>query len=231
MTTIKCVGIHHPPLQNIDLDILEGELLILTGPKGSGTKELLSIMGGYTSPQRGECLFFEKNLAKVSLKERESIQKNEIGVLFQKGGWIGWLTVLENLMLPLYFAGMSKKQAKIKAEEVLNLLGLLPLAQEKASSLNTSEQKILSIVKTSILGPKLLLLEEPTADLDHITAVKICTYLRQLACEEDVTIVALINDARLFAFAHRIVHLRNGEITDIQGEALLDYPSPPYLQI
>ncbi len=211
-------------LEGIDLQIEEEEFIMISGPPGSGKTTLLSIITGFLSPTSGSVAVLGKDLFQMNSFQKAKFRRENLGVVFQNGRLISSLTVLDNVIASLVCGNDSKINAKLKALNVLNYMGIDKKKDCYLEELSGAELQLVSMSRALVNQPRLLLLDEPTQFLDHQTGVKVMTYLRQMALDHQITIVCVISDVRLFPFASRVIRMKGGKIVDVLGESLLDSP-------
>jgi len=218
-------------LNNVSLEVEEGEIIIITGPPSSGKTTLLSVLGGRLNPDEGESYLLGQNIHRMTEREKSRFRNKNIGYVFDEPNLIQSLTVEENVMLPLQFVSIPHKVALVQTSEMLEQVGMIEQKRLYPSELSKGECQLVAIARALITDPKLLLLDEPTSHLDHQSGIKIFTLLRQLALDLGVTIISVINDIRLHPFAHRVVKMKMGKIEEILGESAFNESEPPFLRI
>jgi|JI9StandDraft_1071089.scaffolds.fasta_scaffold37387_2 putative ABC transport system ATP-binding protein len=218
-------------IEDFSLEIEEGELLILYGPPSSGKTTFLSLLGGLLKADEGSLEILGQEITKLSSEELRVFRQSNIGLHLQTISLFSSLTVLENLLTPLYLAGVSKKAALPKALSILQQVGLFEKKDIAVTLLSEGEKSLLHFGRTLVLEPKILLLDEPTLFLDHTTSIRIMTLLRELVLDHNMTVVAAIGDSRLHPFASRLIRLKSGQILEIAGEVVKELAPLPYLKI
>jgi putative ABC transport system ATP-binding protein len=236
MVAIHCDNVkksytHNIALDGVSCDIFEGECIILTGPPSSGKSTFLSILGGILHPNEGRVEILEQDLFALSDKNRSLFRLQNIGYVFQTHGLIESLSVLDNVLVPLRFSKVADKLAKEMATERLNQMGMLRKKDLFPSQLSQGERQLTALARAMVHNPKVLLLDEPTSNLDHHMGVLVMTIIRDLVLDHGVTAVAAIGDVRLHPFASRVFRMRLGLIVDVLGEAAIGEVPPPYLKI
>ena len=224
-------GVETVALQRLSFEVEEGELIIISGPPGCGKSALLSVLGGIIQPESGECTLFGKNLFTMSDREKSNFRLNSLGYMFQNLRLCESLTVAENISVPLKFSGGNKSDTETRVNDLLSQMGLLAKRDLLPHHLSQGERQLTALARALVTDPKVLLLDEPTINLDHQTGVLVMTLLRQLVLDHQVTVVASIGDVRLHPFAHRIFRMKEGTIVSIAGETNFEGASPPFLQI
>jgi ABC-type lipoprotein export system ATPase subunit len=211
-------------LQDLSLSIEEEEFVILAGPPGSGKSTLLSILGGFLNPDSGIVQVLGEDLFSMKSSKKYKFRTDNIGFVSQNGKLIDNLTILENVILPLLTENEDKADLKLKALNILSYMGLDKKKDDYPENLSGAERELALLSRALVKNPRLLLLDEPMKFLDHQTAVKVMTYLRQLAMDHQITVIASMSDVRLYPFASRVIRMKNGKITDVLGESFNDTP-------
>jgi putative ABC transport system ATP-binding protein len=200
-------------LEDISLTVPEGSFLGVTGASGSGKSTLLNLLGGLDTPSAGT---IEIGGALVSAMDREALARYRrfgAGMIFQSFNLVAARTALENVELPLVFAGLDKRERKRRAAELLDKVGLAHRAGHRPSELSGGEQQRVAVARALANGPRLLLADEPTGNLDSRTAREIVTLLAGLNRERNLTIIMVSHEESLVReFAHEIVRLRDGRV-------------------
>jgi len=217
---IGCSQLSRGVLEGIDLEVEGEEFIVIAGPPGSGKSTLLSVLAGYLTPTTGTVTVLGRSLFGMNATQRAKFRRLNIGVVFQKGHLISQLTVLENVTLPL----LGEKNAEEKGLSALAYMGVEGKKNLYPEELSGAEAQLVALSRALINQPRILFLDEPTQFLDHHTGMKVMTYLRQMALDHQMTIVAVLNDVRLFPFASRIIRMKGGKITDVLGESFVDSP-------
>jgi ABC-type lipoprotein export system ATPase subunit/ABC-type lipoprotein release transport system permease subunit len=203
-------------LNHIDLDIDQGEFIALVGPSGSGKSTLLHLLGGLDRPTCGEIRFLDLNLHSATEEERTGHRRNNVGFVFQTFNLLPTLTALENVALPLMLSGVGLTEREERARELLNRVGLHHRLDHRPAELSGGEQQRAAIARALVNNPKLILADEPTGNLDSSTGAEVMKLLRELNTERGVTLIIVTHDPEIATFADRIVHLRDGEISEVE---------------
>ncbi|MGB8957574.1 MAG: ABC transporter ATP-binding protein [Candidatus Aminicenantales bacterium] len=205
-------------LADITLSVPEGSFLAVTGASGSGKSTLLNLLGGLDTPSGGT---IEVGGAFVSAMDREALARYRrfgAGMIFQSFNLVAARTALENVELPLVFAGLDKKDRKRRAADLLDKVGLAHRANHRPPELSGGEQQRVAVARALANGPRLLLADEPTGNLDSRTAREIVGLLAELNRETTLTIIMVSHEESLVReFAREIVRLRDGRI--VAGES------------
>ena len=180
-------------LKNINLKINAGELVSLTGPSGSGKSTLLHIIALLDKPTTGEIFFKNKNFSKSSEKEKDSIRKKGISIIYQNHNLLSDFTALENVMIPLLNIGLSWKESLSKAIKTLTLVNLSKRFEHFPSQLSGGEQQRVAVARAIITEPDLILADEPTGSLDRKTADEIFSLFLKLRSKKRAIVYATHN--------------------------------------
>jgi len=199
-------------LRGVNLDVVRGEFLALRGASGAGKSTLLHLLGGLDAPDAGEICFAGKNLAALSNGELTRFRSTEVGFVFQAYHLLPELTALENVCLPARIARVPVRIAAARADDLLARVGLQDRQEHRPSELSGGEQQRVAIARALVNGPKLLLADEPTGNLDSHTGGEIIELLKRLRAEKQTTLVVATHDARVAAHAERVVELVDGQI-------------------
>ena len=200
-------------LRGVDLKIDEGDFVDIMGPSGSGKTTLLNLIGGLDTPTRGKIFLEGRNISMLNDNDLAEIRKERIGFVFQFYNLLPQMTALENIMVPLHFSGkLSRRGKRKKALDLLRLVGLEERAHHTPSELSGGEQQRVAIARAFSNDPALIILDEPTGDLDSRTGVMVLNLLRDLN-RKGATFIAVSHDAAVSEFATRVFHMRDGKLT------------------
>lgn len=202
-------------LMDINLKIYRGEYLAIVGPSGSGKSTLLNILGLLDKPSRGKVFLEGKDVSGLSDSEASNIRSKHIGFVFQMFNLVPWLSALENVELASSIARISRKEAKKRARELLELVGLSHRMHHRPSQLSGGEQQRVAIARALVNNPSVLLADEPTGTLDSVTGAQIVRLLRDLT-KQGVTVVAVTHNPDVASVADRTVKLRDGRVVSIE---------------
>lgn len=201
-----------PVLQNISLDVPEGEFLALMGPSGSGKTTLLNLISGIDQPTSGSILVGGTDIAKLNESALAKWRSNHIGFVFQFYNLMPVLTAFENVELPLLLTNLSKKEKKQRVEAVLSVVGLADRMDHYPKQLSGGQQQRVAIARAIVSDPTLIIGDEPTGDLDRKSAEEILVLLSRLNSEFKKTIIMVTHDPHAAESAHKIQHLDKGEL-------------------
>ncbi len=208
---------HVLALANVDLSIEQGEFISIMGPSGSGKSTLLTILGGLNHPTEGEVAVDEITIYQLPMEKLADFRREYLGFVFQSFQLIPYLTVIENVMLPLAITEKSNREQLNMAEEILGRMGLKGKGRRLPDRLSGGEQERVAIARALVNSPPILLADEPTGNLDTQTGREIMELFKSLN-EEGQTIVMVTHNPENVAFSSRTVHLRDGMV--VNGELL-----------
>ena len=210
----------HSVLNNFELYIPDGEIIILFGKSGSGKSTLLNIISGIDVPDSGSVTIDKTDITKLSEKERTLIRRKKIGFIFQFFNLIPTLTVKENLQLPLELNNADDQDNKINT--ILTEVGLLDRADTYPDKLSGGEQQRISIARALIHNPDIILADEPTGNLDYETSLQIIDLLDRVVKKKGKTMIMVTHSKDVIGLADRIISLKEGKITEMQKESLIE---------
>lgn len=199
-------------LRGVSLRIRRGQFVALMGPSGCGKTTLLNLMGAIDTPSRGTLSVDGVALAELSEDALADLRRDRIGVVFQFYNLIPTLSARENIELPMQFQRAGRRERRERARQLLARVGLADRADHHPAELSGGEQQRVSIARALANHPALVLLDEPTGDLDSITGQEILTLLRDLNRQERVTLVIATHDALVAEASSRTIRLRDGKI-------------------
>ncbi|MCA0445886.1 MAG: ABC transporter ATP-binding protein [Bacteroidetes bacterium] len=201
-----------PVLQNLSLDVPEGEFMALMGPSGSGKTTLLNLISGIDRPTSGSIVIAGTDIAKLNETQLAKWRSQNIGFIFQFYNLIPVLTAYENVELPLELTNLSKKEKKQRVEGVLNIVGLSDRMDHYPKQLSGGQQQRVAIARAVVTDPTLIIGDEPTGDLDRKSAEEILNLMDRLNREFKKTIVMVTHDPHAAEKAHVTRHLEKGEL-------------------
>lgn len=210
----------HIVLNNLNLSVKEGEIIILFGKSGSGKSTLLNIISGIDTPDSGNVLIGGADITRLDEKERTLIRRNKIGFIFQFFNLIPTLTVKENLLLPLELSEIKNEEEKINS--ILGELELLERSNTYPDKLSGGEQQRIAIARALIHDPDIILADEPTGNLDYETSLQIIDLLDRVVKKEGKTMIMVTHSRDVMGLADRIFSLREGRLKDMKKESLFE---------
>jgi len=208
-------------VRDVDVTLGHGEFLAVTGPSGCGKSTLLNLLGGLDRPTAGEIYLHGERIDGAGEGRRARLRRTEVGFVFQFFNLIGNLTVADNVELPALLAGVPAREARRRATELLERLGLAETAARVPGALSGGQQQRVAIARALVNRPSVLLADEPTGNLDSAAAREVVGVLRERS-EEGQAIVLVTHDLRVASAAHRVIRMRDGAIvgeSDLEGEA------------
>ncbi len=198
-------------LKGVSLDIFKNEYVALMGPSGSGKSTLMNIVGCLDTPTAGNYILNQQDVSKMEDNALAEVRNKEIGFVFQQFNLLPRLTALENVALPLVYAGMSKKQRNERAMYVLGLVSLTDRSHHRPNELSGGQSQRVAIARALVNDPALILADEPTGNLDTKTSYEIMEILNSIHSGGN-TIVLVTHEEDIANHAHRIIRLRDGVI-------------------
>jgi putative ABC transport system ATP-binding protein len=202
-------------LKGIDLSIYKNEYVALMGPSGSGKSTLMNIIGCLDTPTSGQYFLSGNDVSKASDNELALIRNKQIGFIFQTFNLIPRLTTLENVALPLIYAGWKKKERDERAMEVLSQVGLADRIRHKPNELSGGQRQRVAVARALVNHPSLILADEPTGNLDSKTSYEIMRLFEEIHAHGN-TLVVVTHEEDIASYTHRIVRLRDGLIESDQ---------------
>lgn len=205
-----------PVLKGVDLEVARGEVLLLVGPSGSGKTTLLSVIAGILESDEGEVRILGKSIPELSSFEKTRFRRDHLGFIFQQYHLLPTLTAVENAAVPLLIRGVPKEDALAQAEAILGNMGMGERLTALPTRLSGGEQQRVAIARALAGDPKLLLCDEPTANLDGETGHRIVQQLHDVGKQPNRGVIIVTHDTRIFEFGDRIVHMEDGRVDQIQ---------------
>jgi putative ABC transport system ATP-binding protein len=207
---------HVEALKGIDLAVKAGEYLSIMGPSGSGKSTLFNMIGALDKPTTGRVFIDEVDVAQLDAYELAWLRCRKIGYIFQTFNLIQVMTAIENVTLPMVFAGMNRDEYIEKGMELLRLVGLAERYSHKPSELSGGQQQRVAIARSLANDPAIVLADEPTGNLDLTTGEEIIYLLKQLSSERGVTIISATHDIKMLNVSDRVIWIRDGRIDRIE---------------
>ncbi|NLJ35449.1 MAG: ABC transporter ATP-binding protein [candidate division WS1 bacterium] len=211
-----------PALRGVDLDIRRGEYLSIMGPSGSGKSTLFNMVGGLDKPSSGTCFIEEVDMAQLDAFELAWLRCRKIGYIFQTFNLIPVMTALENVTLPMIFAGMGSDEMLERGAFLLDVVGLGDRLHHKPFELSGGQQQRVAVARALANAPAIILADEPTGNLDLQTGKEIIDLLKRLNAESETTIISATHDLKMIDVSDRIVHIRDGQVERIDERADID---------
>ena len=213
-------------LKGINLDIEAGEFVSIMGASGSGKSTLLNILGILDNYDTGEYVLDGKLIKNLSESRAAEYRNKMIGFIFQSFNLIGFKTAVENVELPLFYQGVSRRKRHQQALEYLDRLGLLPWADQYPNEMSGGQKQRVAIARALITQPQIILADEPTGALDSKTSVEVMQLLKKLNAEDHKTIVVVTHESGVANETNKIVHIKDGIIGKIEDN--FDHHASPF---
>ena len=215
--TFRLGKIELQALKGIDLEIAAGDYISIMGPSGSGKSTLFNMIGGLDKPTSGKVFIDEVDIAQLDAYELAWLRCRKIGYIFQTFNIIPVMTALENVTLPMTFAGMNDDAAAEKGLELLKLVGLQDRFNHKPFELSGGQQQRVAVARALANDPAIILADEPTGNLDLTTGEEIIQLLKNLSRERNVTVISATHDFKMLNVSDHVVWIRDGRIDKIEG--------------
>ena len=203
-------------LDGVTLDVYRGEYLSIMGPSGSGKSTLFNMIGGIDSPTEGMVFIDEIDVAQLDSYELAWMRCHKIGYIFQSYNILPVLTAMENVMLPMVFAGLSSDDAREKAANILTKVGLGHRIFHRPYEMSGGQQQRIAVARAFANDPVIILADEPTANLDVNTGREMIELLVHLKETENVTIISATHDMKMLSVSDRILWIRDGKIDRLE---------------
>lgn len=203
-------------LKGIDLEIEEGRYISIMGPSGSGKSTLFNMIGGLDKPTGGKVFIDEVDIAQLDAYELAWLRCRKIGYIFQTFNLIPVMTALENITLPMTFAGVSTDDSMRRGMELLDQVGLSGRHEHRPAELSGGQQQRVAVARALANKPSIILADEPTGNLDLTTGEDVIQLLKELSMESGVTVISATHDYKMLNVSDQVVWIRDGRIDKIQ---------------
>lgn len=204
-------------LKGVSIEIPRGNYISIMGPSGSGKSTLFNMIGGLDKPNTGKVYIDEVDIAQLDAYELAWLRCRKIGYIFQTFNIIQVMTALENVTLPMTFAGMGNDEAVEKGIELLTLVGLGDRFRHKPFELSGGQQQRVAIARALANDPAIILADEPTGNLDLTTGEEVIALLKNLSRERNVTVISATHDIKMLNVSDRVVWIRDGRIDKVEN--------------
>ena len=204
-------------LRGISMTIYAGEYISIMGPSGSGKSTFFNMVGGLDKPTTGEVYIDEVNIAQLDVYELAWLRCRKIGYIFQTFNLIPVMSALENVTLPMVFAGLSSDEARDKGASLLGRVGLGERLNHRPAEMSGGQQQRVAIARALANDPAIILADEPTGNLDLSTGREIIDLLTEMKEERGVTILTATHDHKMLAASDRVVWIQDGQVSRIQS--------------
>lgn len=202
-----------PVLKDINLSVEKGEYLAIMGPSGSGKTTMMNLIGCLDRPTKGDYILEGKSVVKYTEDQLSDLRLNTLGFVFQNFNLLSKQTALDNVALPLIYAGIPLRKRNEIAYEALKRVGLEERVIFRPSQLSGGQQQRVAIARALVNRPKIILADEPTGALDSKSGIQVMDLFQQMN-DEGVTVIMITHDSKIAHHAKRIVHIFDGEITE-----------------
>ena len=207
-------------LKGIDLEINKGEYVALMGPSGSGKSTLMNLLGCLDTPTSGSYILNKKDVSKMKDDELAEIRNKEIGFVFQTFNLLPRTTALDNVALPMIYAGYSKSDRTARAEEGLNQVKLGDRMDHHPNQLSGGQRQRVAVARALVNKPSIILADEPTGNLDSKTSIEIMTLFNEIHAQGN-TVILVTHEEEIAEYAHRVIRLRDGVVeSDVRKEMM-----------
>ena len=200
-------------LDNVSFEVKDGEFVAIMGPSGCGKSTLLNILGLLDNPTSGTYLLGDRDVSQLRERDRTNVRKGEIGFVFQSFNLIDELTVAENIELPLTYLNMKASERKERVQQIMKRMAISHRAHHFPHQLSGGQQQRVAIARAVVFGPKLILADEPTGNLDSKNGAEVMQLLTQLN-QEGTTIIMVTHNEHDAQMAQRTIHLFDGKIVE-----------------
>lgn len=209
-------------LKGIDLEIEAGKYISIMGPSGSGKSTLFNMIGGLDKPTSGKVFIDEVDIAQLDAYELAWLRCRKIGYIFQTFNLIPVMTALENVTIPMTFAGVSSDDSLKRGMELLDQVGLTGRHDHRPSELSGGQQQRVAVARALANSPAIILADEPTGNLDLTTGEDIIKLLKELSIDRGVTVISATHDYKMLNVSDQVIWIRDGRIDKIQEREELD---------
>ncbi len=205
-------GVPVHAIKGIDLTIDKGEFLVIAGPSGSGKTTLLNLLGALDKPTEGKVFFEDEDLTKKDKNQLSWIRLHKLGFIFQAYNLIPVLSALENIEFSMMLLGIPEKERENKALVLMDELGIKELAQKRPNEMSGGQQQRVAVARAIVNNPSVVLADEPTANLDSITAGHLLDLMEQMNKNKNITFIFSSHDKQVMDRARRLLILKDGMI-------------------
>lgn len=202
-------------LKGVSIQVHENEMVSIMGPSGSGKSTLMAILGALDRPTSGSYTIDGEEVSTLSQSALADIRNKRIGFVFQKFNLLARSSVLDNVSLPLIYAGVGTKERHERAQEVLELVGLGNRVKHKPNELSGGQQQRVAIARALVTKPSLILADEPTGNLDTTTGEEILALFKKLHQEQGITLIIVTHDPEVMLRTERAIYLRDGLVNEL----------------
>lgn len=204
-------GVETAALNDVSFEINNGEFVAIMGPSGSGKSTLMHILGALDTPTSGEYFLDGQNVGKMNQDDLAEVRNKKIGFIFQSYNLLPRTTALQNVMLPMAYAGIKKKERRERAQKYLEMVGLKDRMEHFSNQLSGGQQQRVAIARGISMNPSILLADEPTGNIASVQAGEIMDIFKDLN-KQGRTIVMITHEPDIAAHAQRIIHIKDGQV-------------------
>lgn len=197
-------------LDNVNLEIKDGDFIAIVGASGSGKSTLANVIGGLDTPDQGEVLVNDENISKISDASLSNYRNKTVGFIFQSFNLQPVYSALENVMIPLVFARISTKERKKRAEDCLGAVGLADRVNHRPNQLSGGQRQRVCIARALANNPKIIIADEPTGNLDSKKGAEIIALLKELNQKSGITLIVITHDPNVARQAKRVIQMCDG---------------------
>lgn len=203
-------------LNGISFKVYEGEFCAIVGTSGSGKSTLLNMLAGLEHPTKGQIAIRGKHIEKLNENQLVTFRREHVGFIFQSFNLMGTMNAIENVALPLCFRGVPKKERMKRAERMIRLVGLEKQKKHRPNQMSGGQQQRVGMARALVLNPDIVFADEPTGNLDSVTSAEMMNLMRNVVNKHKKTLVMVTHDNQLASYADRIIHIKDGKITEIE---------------
>ncbi len=204
-----------PALKGVTVEIKKGDFVAIIGASGSGKSTMMHLVGCLDAPSKGRIFLKKQDITALLESNLATLRGRTIGFIFQQYNLIPSMTAFDNIILPLEFLEYDDKTAAEKARKILKIVGLEDKANHRPTQLSGGEQQRVSIARSLVADPEIILADEPTGNLDSVTGKSIMDIFNKLWKEEGKTIIMVTHDLKLAKYAHTTIELKDGQIIKV----------------
>ena len=215
-------------LRGVDFDAKQGKLTFLVGPSGCGKTTLISVIAGLLDSSGGQVELFDQNVGQLAANERILFRRKNLGFVFQQYNLLPALTAAENAAVPLLAAAVRRLEAVDKARSLLVQLGMEQRLDTLPSKLSGGQQQRVALARALVHEPRLILCDEPTAALDHVTGEAVMELLAANAVHPNRAVIVVTHDSRVFHYADAIAHMDDGRIVKTESRRQTEQETPDF---
>ena len=201
-------------LRGVNISVPAGRFIAVVGRSGSGKTTLLNLLAGLDRPSAGRVMFEDRNLAEMSDRQLTELRRSRVGFVFQSFGLLPLLSAYENVELPLRITGVGHRERSQRTEQALSIVGLEGRSRHRPYELSGGEQQRVAIARAIVHGPRLILADEPTGELDSVNARAIFGLFKDMVRDQGISVIAATHDSTLLAMADQVMRLSDGRIEE-----------------